>query len=124
MFITGILAVAGYSINDTVVIFDRIRENLRRGVSSNFRVVVNNSLVETLNRSLNTSLTTLFVDLALILFIGASIQNFAVVLLIGIIIGTYSSIGLAPNLLIIWEEGKWSRLFERHPQLAAKAEGQ
>jgi len=86
-----------------VVIFDRIRENLTVGVSSNFEIVVNNSLVETLSRSLNTSLTTLIVVLALLLFVGASIQNFAVVLLIGIIVGTYSSICVAPQLLLVWK---------------------
>ncbi len=88
MFITGILAVIGYSVNNTVVVFDRIRENLSKDVRVDFETVVNNSLVETLSRSLNTSLTTLFVVLALLLFVGASIQNFAVVLLIGIIAGT------------------------------------
>ncbi len=103
MFITGTLAVIGYSVNNTVVIFDRIRENLTMGVSSNFEIVVNNSLVETLSRSLNTSLTTLIVVLALLLFVGASIQNFAVVLLIGIIAGTYSSICIAPQLLLVWK---------------------
>lgn len=111
MFITGILAVVGYSVNNTVVVFDRIRENLNRGISPNFDVVVNNSLVETLGRSLNTSLTTLFVVLALLLFVGASIQNFAVVLLIGIIAGTFSSICIAPNLLVTWEKREWSKLF-------------
>lgn len=103
MFITGILAVIGYSVNDTVVIFDRIRENLKRGASPDFEVIVNDSLVETLGRSLNTSLTTLFTVLALLLFVGATIQNFAMVLLIGIIAGTYSSICIAAPLLIVWE---------------------
>ena len=111
MFITGILAVVGYSVNNTVVIFDRIRENLKRGTSPNFEVVVNNSPVETLSRSFNTSLTTLVVVAALLLFVGASIQNFAVVLLIGIIVGTYSSICVAPQLLIVWEKKEWGRLF-------------
>jgi preprotein translocase subunit SecF len=110
MFITGVLAVIGYSINNTVVVFDRIRENLTKGISPNFEVVVNTSLVETLSRSLNTSLTTIFVVLALLLFVGASIQNFAVVLLIGIVAGTYSSLGIAPTLLIVWERGEWGRL--------------
>ena len=123
MFITGILAVVGYSVNNTVVVFDRIRENLTRGISTNFEVVVNTSLVETLSRSLNTSLTTLFVVLALLLFVGASIQNFAVVLLIGIVAGTFSSLCIAPNLLIIWEKGEWGRLFKR-PQLVAKTKSQ
>jgi preprotein translocase subunit SecF len=110
MFITGVLAVIGYSINDTVVIFDRIRENLSRGISADFETVVNTSLVETMSRSLNTCLTTLFVVLALLFFVGASIQNFAVALLIGIISGTYSSIFIAAPLLIVWERGEWGRL--------------
>jgi preprotein translocase subunit SecF len=109
MFITGILAVIGYSVNNTVVVFDRVRENLTKGISPSFEVVVNSSLVETLSRSLNTSLTTLLVVLALMLFIGASIQNFAVVLLVGIIAGTYSSLFIAPMLLVVWEKGEWSR---------------
>jgi preprotein translocase subunit SecF len=104
MFITGVLAVIGYSVNNTVVVFDRIRENLRTGISPRFETVVNSSLVETLSRSLNTSLTTLFVVLALLFFVGVSIQNFAVVLLIGIIAGTFSSLCIAPLLLVIWEQ--------------------
>jgi preprotein translocase subunit SecF len=109
MFVTGALAVIGYSVNNTVVVFDRIRENLRKGVGSSFDVIVNNSLVETLSRSLNTSLTTLIVVLALLLFVGATIQNFAMVLLIGIVAGTYSSLFVAPQLLVVWEKGEWGR---------------
>jgi len=109
MFITGVLAVIGYSVNNTVVVFDRIRENLRKDVRADFEIVVNNSLVETLSRSLNTSLTTLFVVLALLFFVGASIQNFAVVLLIGIIAGTFSSLCIAPQLLVVWEKREWRR---------------
>jgi len=115
MFITGILAVIGYSVNNTVVVFDRIRENQALGVSPDFEVVVNNSLVETLSRSLNTSLTTLFVVLALMLFVGASIQNFATVLLIGIVAGTFNSIGIAPSLLVVWERGEWGRFLQWLP---------
>jgi preprotein translocase subunit SecF len=122
MFITGILAVVGYSVNDTVVIFDRIRENLLLEISPDFATVVNISLVETLSRSLNTSLTTLIVVLSLLLFVGVSIQNFAVVLLIGIIAGTYSSIFLAPNLLVAWEKGGWKGLFKQRPLRASVAE--
>ena len=118
MFITGILAVIGYSVNNTVVVFDRIRENLRQGVSADFEVVVNSSLVETLSRSLNTSLTTLAVVIALVLFVGVSIQNFAVVLLIGVIAGTYSSLFVAPQLLVVWEKRRWSG-FIRRPSLSA-----
>jgi preprotein translocase subunit SecF len=102
MFVTGVLAVIGYSVNNTVVVFDRVRENLTRETRLGFDTVVNNSLVETLTRSLNTSLTTLFVIIALLLFVGASIQNFAIVLLIGVIAGTYSSICIAPALLVSW----------------------
>ena len=105
MFITGVLAVIGYSVNNTVVVFDRIRENLTRGISGYFDVVVNSSLVETLSRSLNTSLTTMVVVAALVLFVGVSIQNFAVVLLVGVLAGTYSSLCVAPVLLVLWEKG-------------------
>jgi len=119
MFITGVLAVIGYSINNTVVVFDRIRENLKRGISINFEVVVNNSLVETLSRSMNTSFTTMLVVLALLLFVGSTIFNFAIVLLIGVIAGTYSSLFIAPNLLLVWERGEWGRLILL-PQTKAK----
>ena len=122
MFITGILAVIGYSVNNTVVVFDRIRENLTKDAKSDFEVVVNNSLVETLSRSLNTSLTTLFVVLALLLFVGVAIQNFAVVLLIGIVAGTYSSICIAPQLLVVWKKGEWNRFIRWLPLAAGKTE--
>ena len=115
MFITGILAVIGYSVNNTVVVFDRIRENLLLGTSNDFQVVVNNSLIETVGRSINTSLTTLFVVLALLFFVGASIQNFAVVLLVGIIAGTFSSVCIAPSLLVVWERGEWGRFIHWFP---------
>ncbi len=121
MFITGILAVIGYSVNNTVVVFDRIRENLLIGVSPDFEVVVNNSLIETLGRSLNTSLTTLIVVMALFLFVGTSIQNFAVVLLVGILAGTFSSIAIAPSLLVVWERGEWGRFIRWLPLSVVKA---
>jgi preprotein translocase subunit SecF len=111
-FITGILAVIGYSVNNTVVVFDRIRENLLRGSGTSFEVTVNNSLAETLTRSLNTSLTTIIVVLALLLFVGSTIQNFSAVLLIGIIAGTFDSIFVAPSLLVVWEKGEWGRFFK------------
>jgi len=119
MFITGILAVIGYSVNNTVVVFDRIRENLTKGISPHFDVVVNSSLVTTLSRSLNTSLTTLLVVVALLLFVGASIQNFAVVLLVGIIAGTYSSLCIAPMLLVVWEKREWNRFLRPAEALRA-----
>ncbi len=122
MFITGTLAVIGYSVNNTVVVFDRIRENLTLGLSSDFEQVVNSSLIESLGRSINTSLTTLFVAVALLLFVGTSIQNFAVVLIIGIIAGTFSSLFIAPTLLVVWEKGEWGRFIGR--RFPAQAEGE
>jgi preprotein translocase subunit SecF len=110
MFITGVLAIIGYSVNNIVVVFDRIRENVRKGVNLDFEFVVNNSIVETLSRQINTSFTTIIVVSALLLFVGASIQNFAIVLLIGIVVGTFDSICIAPTLLIVWERGEWGRL--------------
>jgi preprotein translocase subunit SecF len=122
LFITGILAILGYSINNTVVVFDRIRENVIRGVSANFEVVVNNSLVETLGRCLNTSITTIITLSAVLLFVGASIQSFCVVLLVGIIAGTFDSICIAPMLLLVWEKGEWGRFVSWLP-LPARAKG-
>jgi len=110
MFITGILAVVGYSINNTVVIFDRIRENVSKQLRVNFATTVNDSLVETLGRCLNTALTTLFVLLALFLFGGATIQYFVLVLILGVIIGTYSSLGISSELLVVWENREWRSL--------------
>lgn len=123
MFVTGILAVIGYSVNNTVVVFDRIRENLTRNERYSFGTVVNSSLVETISRSLNTSLTTLFVVIALLLFVGPAIQNFAVVLLVGIIAGTYSSLFIAPGLLVVWRTGKWGRSLPAAPQPAGQTGG-
>ncbi|MFC1948792.1 protein translocase subunit SecF [Chloroflexota bacterium] len=122
MFVTGILAVIGYSVNNTVVVFDRIRENLTVGSKLGFEVVVNNSLVETMSRSLNTSLTTLIVILALLLFVGTAIQNFAVVLLVGIIAGTYSSLFIAPSLLVVWQNGEWGRFLPWKTRPEGKSE--
>jgi len=110
LFITGLLAVVGYSINNTVVIFDRVRENVLRHISSDFAMTVNSSIVETLGRSLNTSLTTFFVILALFLFGGATIHYFVLVLLLGVIIGTYSSICISSQLLVAWEKREWRTL--------------
>ena len=110
MFITGLLAVVGYSINNTVVIFDRIRENVSKQIRPDFAATINDSLVETLGRCLNTTLTTLFVLLALFLFGGATIQYFVLVLLLGVIIGTYSSIGISSQLLVVWEKKEWRAL--------------
>jgi preprotein translocase subunit SecF len=110
LFITGLLAVVGYSINNTVVVFDRIRENVSRHVRPDFAETVNDSLIETLGRCLNTALTTLFVLLALFLFGGATIQYFVLVLILGVIIGTYDSLCFSGQLLVVWEKREWREL--------------
>ena len=110
LFLTAALTVAGFSLQDTIVVFDRIRENVSRHVRSDFADTVNDSLVDTLARCLNTALTTLFVLLALFLFGGATIHYFVLVLLLGVIIGTYSSVCIAGQLLVVWERREWSAL--------------
>ncbi len=102
LFITALLTVLGFSVHDTIVVFDRIRENLRKYDDYPFEEVVNHSVVQTLARSLNTSLTVIFVLLALLLFGGQSIKTFVLALLIGVISGTYSSIFNASPLLVVW----------------------
>jgi SecD/SecF fusion protein len=106
MFITAMLTVVGYSVHDTIVVFDRIRENMMKGGHREFESAVNSGIVETLVRSLNTSLTVILVVFALLLLGGATIHYFILALLIGIITGTYSSIGNASQLLVVWEKGK------------------
>jgi preprotein translocase subunit SecF len=110
LFITGMLTVAGYSVHDTIVVFDRIRENMTKGISPDFETVVNYSIVETLVRSLNTSLIVLLVLLALFLLGGTTIHYFILVLLIGITTGTYSSVCNASPLLVVWEKNEWGKL--------------
>ncbi len=104
LFVTALLTVIGFSVHDTIVVFDRIRENLRKYTGKKFIDVANLSVVQTLGRSLNTSLTVIFVLLALLLFGGETIRWFVAALLIGIISGTYSSIFNATALLVWWEE--------------------
>lgn len=104
LFVTALLTVIGFSVHDTIVVFDRIRENLIKHMGKKFIDVANLSVIQTLGRSLNTSLTVVFVLIALLLFGGESIRWFVVALLIGIISGTYSSIFNATALLVWWEE--------------------
>ena len=99
-FVVALLTILGYSVNDTIVVFDRTRENLLRSAWDDFEEVVNRSVNETLVRSLNTSLTTLVVLLAIYFFGGATIQYFVLALIVGIIAGTYSSIFIASPLLV------------------------
>jgi preprotein translocase subunit SecF len=105
LFVTAILTVIGFSVHDTIVVFDRVRENLRKTSGKfSFENVVNESILQTLGRSLTTSLTVLFTLLALILFGGESIRWFVVALFIGVFSGTYSSIFNAAPILSLWEE--------------------
>lgn len=99
-FVAAILTIVGYSINDTIVVFDRIRENLRQRRREGLVELVNNSIVETLPRTINTSVTTLFAIVAILLFGGATLKDFSLALFIGIIVGTYSSIYIASPLWI------------------------
>ena len=115
MFIVGILTVIGYSVNDTIVVFDRLRENLLTDSARSFEESVNVSILESIGRSLNTSITTLVVGFALLLFGGTTIRELVVVLIVGIISGTYSSIFIASHLLIAWEKRELAGLFGRIP---------
>jgi preprotein translocase subunit SecF len=113
LFITGLLTIVGYTINNTVVVFDRVRENRVKGVSPDLGITVNCSLVETLVRTVNTSLTTLCVILALLLFGGSTIYYFILVLFVGLLVGTYSSMFIAGPLLVTWEKKEWGLIAQR-----------
>lgn len=114
LFVTAILTVIGFSVHDTIVVFDRVRENLRRQKGT-FEEIVNLSVVETLARSLNTSITVLLTLLALLIFGGASIRLFILALLIGIASGTYSSIFNASPLLVTWHNYKLKQAAKTTP---------
>lgn len=105
-FVVALLTILGYSVNDTIVVFDRVRENLIKRSADKFAEMVNLGVNQTILRSINTSLTTLVVLFALFLFGGESIKYFALALIVGIASGTYSSIFLASPLLVVWEELK------------------
>jgi len=113
MFLFALLTVIGYSVNDTIVVFDRLRENVVLYPNRSFADTVNLSISESISRSLNTSLTLLFTLLALILFGGQTIKTFLLVLLIGVVAGTYSSIAVASQVLVAWELGDIRRVFRR-----------
>jgi SecD/SecF fusion protein len=113
LFLTAILTVIGYSVHDTIIVFDRLRENLPRWRSEAFETVCNRSLLETLSRSVVTSLSTIFVIIAILFFGGATIKQFVAIILVGIISGTYSSIFNAVPILVSWKEGEFGNLFRR-----------
>ena len=104
MFLIALLTVIGYSVNDTIVVFDKIRENVLIHSNRTFPEIVNLSISETISRSLNTSFTLLITLVALILFGGATIREFLFVLLIGVAAGTYSSVAIASQVLVSWDQ--------------------
>ena len=121
MFIVGLLIVAGYSVNDTIVVFDRIRENVSRHPDRELAPMVNLSIMESVGRSLNTSITTLVVLLAMLFIGGTSIRELLLVLAIGAAAGTYSSIFIASQYLVMWDRGEVGRFFRRGPATTASS---
>ena len=106
-FVAAFLTILGYSVNNSIVIFDRARENLLRTNWTDFKEVINKSVSQSLTRCLNTALTTLFVLLAIFFLGGQSIKYFSLALIIGIIIGTYSSIFITSSLIVVWHGRKY-----------------
>lgn len=113
LFITALLTVIGFSVQDTIVVFDRIRENTPKRRGEPFEVIVTRSLLETLHRSLVTQLNAIFVLSAILLFGGATIKQFVTVLLVGLMSGTYSSIFNAVPLLVVWENREIQKFIAR-----------
>jgi len=121
LFLTALLTVIGFSVHDTIVVFDRIRENLGIYRRVDFETVVNHSVVQTLDRSINTQLTVMFTLFALALFGGDSIRHFVIILLVGVFSGTYSSIFNASPILVVWENQEWKTWFGRGPKTEVAA---
>jgi preprotein translocase subunit SecF len=120
LFLTALLTVIGFSVQDKVVVFDRIRENVGIYRRLSFETLVNHSIVQTLQRSINTQLMTVeFMLLALALFGGITLREFATILLVGLFSGTYSSIFIAAPILVVWEGKEWKRWFRSRRESAA-----
>lgn len=111
LFLTALLTVIGFSVHDTIVVFDRIRENASRYRRQAYEVTVNQSIQQTLVRSVNTQLTVFLTLLALAIFGGSTIRHFIVILMIGVLSGTYSSIFNASPILVVWENREWNTWF-------------
>jgi preprotein translocase subunit SecF len=122
LFITATLTVIGFSVHDTIVVFDRVRENLLRYPGEAFDTIMNHALLQTLGRSLSTSVTIMLVLLTLFLFGGVTVRPFVLALLVGVVSGTYSSIFNASMLLVVWEHGAIGRLFGRTPDAETAVE--
>jgi preprotein translocase subunit SecF len=113
LFITALLTVIGFSVHDTIVVFDRIRENSSLSRKQPYETVVNRSIVQTLVRSINTQMTVMITLLSLAIFGGITIRHFVVILLVGVFSGTYSSIFNASPILVVWENREWKTWFRR-----------
>jgi preprotein translocase subunit SecF len=118
LFLTALLTVIGFSVHDTIVVFDRIRENSNIYRRVEYETVINHSIVQTLDRSINTQLTVMITLLALALFGGVTIRHFVVILLVGVFSGTYSSIFNASPILVVWENREWRNWFRRKAETA------
>jgi preprotein translocase subunit SecF len=116
LFLTALLTVIGFSVHDTIVVFDRIRENVNIHRRLPYETVVNHSIIQTLDRSINTSLTVMLTLLSMVLLGGDTIRHFTITLLIGIFSGTYSSIFNAAPILVVWENREWRTWFRRNPK--------
>lgn len=114
--LTALLTVIGFSVHDTIVVFDRIRENSNVYRRVDYTTIVNHSIVQTMDRSINTQMTVMITLMALALFGGTSIRHFVVILLIGVFSGTYSSIFNASPILVVWENREWKTWFRRKPE--------
>ena len=113
LIVTALLTLAGYSLTDTVVVFDRIRENLKRNKKDTLPQLVNNSINEVLSRTIITSLTVVIVLIPLVLFGGEVLHDFSIALLMGVIVGTYSSIFVASPILVVWQAKTGGRLISK-----------
>ena len=120
LFLTALLTVIGFSVQDKIVVFDRIRENSTIYRKLRFETLVNHSIVQTLQRSINTQLMTVeFMLLSMALFGGITLRDFSIILLVGLFSGTYSSIFIAAPILVVWENKEWSNWFKRKGTVTA-----
>lgn len=120
LFLTALLTVIGFSVQDKIVVFDRVRENGNIYTRLPFETLVNHSIIQTLQRSINTQLMTVeFMLLAIVLFGGVTLRPFALILLVGLLSGTYSSIFIAAPILVMWENREWKTWFRRPSGAAA-----
>jgi len=119
LFLTALLTVIGFSVHDTIVVFDRVRENSNILRRVEYETMVNHSIIQSLDRSINTQLTVMFTLFALALFGGDTIRHFVIILLVGIFSGTYSSIFNAAPILVVWENREWTGWFKRRSETPA-----